>query len=383
MNRIDPSPSDTPPAAAAERVPIALGERSYDVIVGADLLARAGELTAPVLARPRVVIVTDENVAALHLGALEAALATAGITHESIVLKPGEATKCFTELESLLDRLLARKVERSTTLVAFGGGVIGDLTGFAAAVLLRGVDFVQIPTTLLAQVDSSVGGKTGINAAAGKNLVGAFHQPCLVIADTSVLDTLPPRELGAGYAEVVKYGLIGDADFFAWLEDNGAAVLAGDTDARRHAITTSCRAKANIVAQDEREGGVRALLNFGHTFGHAFEAETGYGDALLHGEGVALGSVLAFDLSVRLGHCPAADADRVRSHFRAAGLPVDLADCGKPLEASALITHMRQDKKVTDGRMTFVLARGIGDAFLTRDVDETTLAAFLTDAGAA
>lgn len=382
------TPAEKTESAETARVPIDLGARSYDVVIGQGLLDGAGDLMASVLAKPRAVIITDENVAGLHLGTLEAALKGAGIAHASIVLPPGEATKCFDQLESLVARLLEMKAERSTTLIAFGGGVIGDLAGFAAAVTLRGIDFVQIPTTLLAQVDSSVGGKTGINTSTGKNLVGAFHQPRLVLADTGVLDTLPPRELRAGYAEVVKYGLIGDADFFAWLETNGAAVLSGDPAARRHAIETSCRMKADIVARDEREGGVRALLNLGHTFGHAIEAEAGYGGAVLHGEGVALGMVLAFGLSGKLGLCTPDDTTRVRAHIDAAGLPSSLAALdqaleGKRMETGRLIAHMRQDKKVVDGRMTFVLARGIGEAFLTTDVSEDDLAAFLNDAGAA
>jgi 3-dehydroquinate synthase len=352
-----------------ETVVVELGERRYDIVVGDGVLKRAGQFIAPVLRRKRVLVVTDAHVGALHLGTLHAALDDAAIEHQSITLPPGEKTKDFDHLEGLLDDLLDRGIERRTTLVALGGGVVGDLTGFAAAVALRGIDFVQIPTTLLAQVDSSVGGKTGINSRQGKNLIGAFHQPRLVLADTGVLDTLPRRELLAGYAEVVKYGLINDPDFFAWLEEHGAALCDGDAAARRHAIVTSCRSKAAIVAGDERETADRALLNLGHTFGHALEAETGYGDALLHGEAVAIGMVLAFELSTRLGLCPAADTRRIHRHLAAVGLPTTVGDAlGNQWDADKLIRHMGKDKKVVDGRMTFVLARGIGKAYLTQDV---------------
>jgi 3-dehydroquinate synthase len=271
-------------------------------------------------------------------------------------------------------------LERSSLLVAFGGGVIGDLAGFAASILLRGLDFIQIPTSLLAQVDSSVGGKTGINTPHGKNLVGSFHQPRLVLADTGVLRTLPKRELLAGYAEVVKYGLIDDPDFFQWLEDHGLAIVEGDPAARRHAILTSCAAKAAIVAEDERESGRRALLNLGHTFGHALEAELGYDQRLLHGEAVAIGLVLAFELSTALGLCPAADTAAVRRHLAAVGLPTDLeAVPGVVWSVEALIEHMRRDKKVRDGRVSFVLVRGIGKAFMAGDIALDDVAALLTD----
>lgn len=353
---------------------VSLGERAYDIKVGSGLLAQAGTLMAPVLRHKSVFVVTDEEVAALHLPTLEAALGAAGITFNSLVLPAGEQTKCFAKLEEVIDHLLAAGVERSSCLIALGGGVIGDLTGFAAAVTLRGLDFIQIPTTLLSQVDSSVGGKTGINTARGKNLVGSFHQPKLVLADMEVLETLPEREFLAGYAEVVKYGLINDPGFFAWLEENGPALIAGDRDLRRQAVLTSCRAKADIVAQDERESGLRALLNLGHTFGHAFEAEAGYGGGLIHGEAVALGMVMAFDLSVQMGLCPAADAARVRQHLKGSGLPVELSEIGTNVrsggwESSKLVAHMMRDKKVAQGRITFVLARGIGAAFLERDVE--------------
>ena len=274
--------------------------------------------------------------------------------------------------------------ERGSTLVALGGGVIGDITGFAASQILRGINFVQIPTTLLAQVDSSVGGKTGINTRHGKNLAGAFYQPRLVLADTAVLDTLPPRELLAGYAEVVKYGLIRDAEFFAWLERNGAALIAGDREARQYAIRTSCAAKAAIVAEDERENGIRALLNFGHTFGHALEAETGFGSELLHGEAVAIGMIMALDLSVRIGLCPASVMERAIAHFNDAGLPVSVSTGGnREWDAGVLIGHMGHDKKVRDGKITFILARRIGEAFVASDVDLTKVEDMLTRAVAA
>jgi 3-dehydroquinate synthase len=353
--------------STADRITVDLGPRSYDILVGGGLIADAGTHLRPLLQRPRAIVVTDENVAALYRAPLLDSLSSAGIDSDCVVLPAGEQTKAFGHLESLIDMLLARRVERSTAVIALGGGVVGDLAGFAAAIVLRGIDFVQVPTTLLAQVDSSVGGKTGINTPRGKNLVGAFHQPRLVLADTGTLDTLPRRELLAGYAEVVKYGLIDDAAFFDWLDGNGAAILDGDEGARRHAVVAACRAKARIVADDEREEGRRALLNLGHTFAHALEAEAGYGGDLLHGEAVAIGMVLAFDLSVRLGLCPAEDAARVRRHVSEIGLPT--APPPTPGGAAALIDHMRNDKKVTAGRVAFVLARGIGKAFISVDVD--------------
>jgi 3-dehydroquinate synthase len=362
-----------------ERLRVELGPRSYDILVGEGLLATAGRWIAEVARGPRVFVVTDENVRALHLAALERALDDAGLAYEALVLPAGEQAKDFTHLESLVGRLLALKVERQSLLVALGGGVVGDLVGFAAAILLRGIDFVQIPTTLLAQVDSSVGGKTGINTEHGKNLVGSFHQPRLVLADTGTLSTLPRRELLAGYAEVAKYGLIDDADFFAWLETHATGVLDGDPAARRHAIRTSCAAKAAIVADDEREAGRRALLNLGHTFGHAIEAELGYDGRLLHGEAVAIGLVMAFELSVRLGLCPAADAERVRRHLAAVGLPTGLhAVAGQVWSVAALIDHMCRDKKVQEGKVNFVLTRGIGRAFLSPDVALGDVEALLT-----
>jgi 3-dehydroquinate synthase len=363
---------------ASLRVP--LGERSYDILIGPGLIGQAGSLMKPVLERPRVFVVTDSNVAPLYLAALEASLDAAGIAHASHVLPAGEATKDFAHLEELLDVLLGAKAERSTTLVALGGGVIGDLVGFAAAILLRGVPFLQIPTTLLSQVDSSVGGKTGINTKRGKNLVGAFYQPRLVLADTGALSTLPLRELQAGYAEVVKYGLIDDLPFFEWLEKNHQDVFALEPQAIRHAVLTSCQAKARIVGQDERESGLRALLNLGHTFGHAFEAEVGYDGRLLHGEAVSLGLMLAFDLSARLGLAPQEDASRLAQHLKAAGMPVHPpAVSGLVWDAKKLLAHMTLDKKVKDGRITFVLAKGIGQAFLSREVPEEAVRQLMHD----
>ena len=370
--------------SALVRVPIVLGTRSYDIVIGPGLLRDAGKLMADAIARPRVFIVSDETVAKLHLPTLTASLDAASIAHTSHIVPPGEASKDHRTLERLTDAMLAARVERSTTIVALGGGVIGDLAGFAAAILLRGIDFVQVPTTLLAQVDSSVGGKTGINTSRGKNLVGAFHQPRLVLADSDVLKTLPPREMRAGYAEVVKYGLIADADFFTWLEANGAAVLAGNSGALVHAIAVSCRSKAEIVAEDEREAGRRALLNFGHTFGHALEAECGYNDTLLHGESVSIGMVLAFRLSARLGLCPPEDAARVAHHLTSLGLPTALPTAPRSVRDPArLLDHMRQDKKVRDGKLTFVLTRGIGKAFVADDVPLEAVTAILSEAAAA
>jgi len=362
-----------------EALRVELGARGYDILVGEGLLGTAGQHIAPIASGRRVFVVTDEEVAKAHLVTLERSLDEAGVAYEALILPPGEGTKDFAHLESLTHRLLAMNLERGSLLVAFGGGVIGDLVGFAASILLRGLDFVQIPTTVLAQVDSSVGGKTGINTPQGKNLVGSFHQPRLVLADTWVLRTLPKRELLAGYAEVVKYGLINDADFFHWLEDHGLAIIEGDPTARRHAILTSCAAKAAIVAEDERESGVRALLNLGHTFGHALEAEVGYDQRLLHGEAVAIGLVLAFELSSGLGLCPAADAAAVRRHLAAVGLPTELeAVPGVVWSVEALIDHMGRDKKVRDGKVCFVLVRGIGEAFVTTDVAIEDVAAMLT-----
>jgi len=363
---------------------VSLGERSYDILIGEGLLAMAGSYIAPILGQPRAIIVTDTNVAAIHLASLERSLADADIAYDAVVLPPGEQTKGFAHLEKLTARLLELKIERGTTLIALGGGVIGDLTGFAAAIVLRGIDFVQVPTTLLAQVDSSVGGKTGINTAYGKNLIGCFHQPRLVLADTSALSSLPRRQLLAGYAEVVKYGIIDRPEFFTWLESHGTAVIEGDLSARQHAVSESCAAKAAIVAADEREHGQRALLNLGHTFGHALEAETGFGEELLHGEAVAIGMVLALDLSVRLNLCPAEDSARLRRHLAAVGLATGIEQVqGRIWNPRRLTEHMARDKKVTDGRTTFVVARGIGQAFLSDEIETADVEALLTDALAA
>lgn len=356
---------------------VALGARSYDIRIESGLLARAGEVLAPLAKGRPMPIVADANVAP-HLETLRAALAAAGIASEAITLPPGEGTKSWATLEMLMDLLLDLGVERGDHVLALGGGVIGDLVGFASAILKRGCRFVQVPTTLLAQVDSSVGGKTAINTRAGKNLVGAFHQPSMVLIDPDVLATLPPRELRAGYAEVVKYGLIDDADFFSWCEEHGPALIAGDADARRHAIAHSVAAKARIVGEDERETtGRRALLNLGHTFGHALEAETGFSDRLLHGEGVAAGMALAFGFSAAQGLCTAADAARVRVHLRAVGLPDGLSAAGIDADGATLVRHMLHDKKMEGGTLPFLLAHGIGQTFLDRTVSLDTVAAFL------
>jgi 3-dehydroquinate synthase len=364
-----------------DTVRVDLGARSYDVRIGPGLLARAGAEIAPLLRRPRVAVLTETAVAAAHLDALRAGLAAEGIAMEAHALAPGEGTKGWAGLEEAVEWLLDARVERRDVVVAFGGGVIGDLAGFAAAVLRRGVRFVQIPTTLLAQVDSSVGGKTGINTRHGKNLVGAFHQPALVLADIGVLDTLRPRDFLAGYGEVVKYGLLGDAAFFGWLEANGPALAAGDAALRQHAVRRSVEMKAGIVSRDETEEGERALLNLGHTFCHALEAATGYSDRLLHGEGVAIGCALAFELSARLGLCSQEEPSRVRAHLRAMGMRTDLRDIPGDLPGpDALLDLMGQDKKVVDGRLRFILARGIGEAFVADVVDPGAVRTLLADA---
>ncbi len=372
--------TDLAAAPRRETVPVALGNRSYEIIIGEDLLAEAGRLIRPLLKRPLTAIVTDENVGGAHLAALEKSLAAEGIRSTAIVLPPGEATKSFTHLAQLCDRLLAAGIERNDRIIALGGGVIGDLAGFAAAILRRGIDFIQIPTTLLAQVDSSVGGKTGINSSYGKNLIGAFHQPVAVLTDVSLLETLPPRELAAGYAEVAKYGLLGDQGFFAWLEASAETILRGDVQARIHAIRKSCEAKAAIVAEDETETGVRALLNLGHTFGHALEAATGYSQRLLHGEGVAIGMVQAFRFSERLNYCAAGTGDRVARHLKSLGLPVHMSEIpGELPPPSSLVNIMRQDKKARGGKLTFILARAVGQAFVARDVADSDVTAFLEE----
>jgi 3-dehydroquinate synthase len=362
--------------SAVSRIAVSLAERSYDILIEAGLLDRAGPTLEPLARNGRLVVISDEQVWAAQGPRLVAGLGS--IRVEPIILPPGEATKSWPVLAATIDRLLALGVERGDHILAFGGGVIGDLAGFAAAILKRGCRFVQIPTTLLAQVDSSVGGKTAINAAAGKNLIGAFYQPALVLIDSQCLDTLPSRQLRAGYAEVVKYGLIGDPDFFAWCEAEGAALLAGDTTARHHAISVSVAAKAAIVGEDEREtSGRRALLNLGHTFGHALEAETGFGERLLHGEAVAIGMVLAFRLSAARGLCDAGDAERVAAHLARAGLPTRIAEVGIEADGETLTRHMMHDKKASGGRITLILARGIGGAFVDDSVSAPEISAFL------
>jgi 3-dehydroquinate synthase len=363
---------------AEKTVPVSLGNRTYDVLIGSGLLPEAGRLIATRVGKGKCGVVTDDNVARFHLAALEASLKAENRHAGSIVLPAGESTKCFGELEKLSEGLLAMGLERGDLVVALGGGVIGDLAGFAAGILRRGVRFVQIPTSLLAQVDSSVGGKTGINTPQGKNLIGVFHQPSLVIADTDVLATLPEREMRAGYAEVAKYGLIGDAPFFEWLESHWPGVFGRSGPDLTRAIETSVKAKAAIVARDELETGDRALLNLGHTFGHALEAWTGYSSRLLHGEGVAIGMAQAFRFSESEGLCPRGTAERVAAHLSAVGLPTGLRDIpGGRADAETLLGHMGQDKKVRDGKLTFILVRGIGEAFVARDVDPAKVRAFL------
>ncbi len=356
--------------------------RSYDIHIGSGLLESCASLISPLLKRDFVAIVTDENVAKSHLEGLTQTLDRAEITHVTKIMPPGEASKSFTGLEILMHWLLDNKVERQDMVIALGGGVIGDLTGFAAATLRRGVRFTQIPTTLLAQVDSSVGGKTGINVPQGKNLVGAFHQPSLVLADLDVLQTLPDREFRAGYAEIVKYAAICDRPFFDWLEDNLEALNNRNNDALSFAIAKSCQTKADIVAQDEKEHGARALLNLGHTFAHAYENLTGYSENLLHGEAVGLGIAQAVQLSVLLGICPEADAQALVNHLAKAGLPVSQADIkGGPFKATDLVNAMVQDKKVSQGVMTFILMKAIGEAFITNEVSASQLTAFLQNQG--
>ena len=361
-------------------VDVALGERSYEIAIGPGLLAQAGERIAALSPGARVAVVTDETLAKLHLPALADSLERAGVRQNAVVIRPGEASKSFPVFAQVCEELIATRVERGDLVVAFGGGVVGDLAGFAAAVVRRGMRFVQIPTTLLAQVDSSVGGKTGINSAHGKNLVGAFHQPILVLADTEVLDTLPGREFRAGYAEVAKYGLICDAPFFHWLEENWPSILSGGPT-REKAIAVACRAKAAIVARDEMETGERALLNLGHTFGHALESVTGYDTArLVHGEGVAIGMVLAHELSARLGLCSQEEPSRVAAHLAAVGLPTRLSDVpGGTGTAETLMAAITQDKKVRRGTLTFILTRGIGKSFIAHDVDPASVRAYLED----
>ncbi len=364
-----------------ETVHVPLGARAYDVLIGPGLMAEAGALIQPLLPRLRVAIVTETRVAALHLDALRSGLSAVGIDSVVLELPPGEATKGWAHLEQVTEWLLDQKIERRDVVVALGGGVIGDLVGFACAILRRGVRFVQVPTSLLAQVDSSVGGKTGINTSQGKNLAGAFHQPSLVLADTDALSTLAARDFLAGYGEVMKYGLLGDSAFFEWLEEHAPAMAAGDMGLRVAAVRRSVEMKAEIVTRDETEQGERALLNLGHTFCHALEAATGYSDRLLHGEGVAIGCGLAYELSARLGLCSQESPSRVRAHLKAMGMKTDLKDIPGDLpDSEALLNLMGQDKKVVAGTLNFVLARGIGDAFVTSDVPRDVVLGVLQDA---
>jgi 3-dehydroquinate synthase len=362
-------------------VDVALGDRAYDIVIGRDVLASLGKRIAALRPGARTAIVTDRTVAIHWLARTEASLAEAGSATSHVIVEEGESSKSYTVLERVSEALISAKIERNDLVVALGGGVVGDLAGFAAAVLRRGVDFVQVPTSLLAQVDSSVGGKTGINSPQGKNLIGAFHQPVLVVADTAVLDTLSPRQFRAGYAEVAKYGLLGDQAFFTWLEKNHADIFSGAT-AREHAIATSCRAKAAIVARDERENGERALLNLGHTFGHALEAATGFSDRLFHGEGVSVGMVLAAELSAKLGMIGDDDVIRIKHHLTDVGLPTALQDIAGfsqegLADADALMTLMAQDKKVKRGRLTFILLQAIGRAVIAPDVEPSLVRDFL------
>lgn len=374
--------SDIALKMAVETVHVPLGDRAYDVMIGEGLVTNAGQHIAPLLGKKKqVFVLTDETVAGLHLETLRSGLTASGIAMDSLSLPAGEKTKCWAELERSVEWLLSQKVERGDVVVAFGGGVIGDLAGFAASILRRGVRFVQIPTSLLAQVDSSVGGKTGINSPLGKNLIGAFHQPSLVLADVDILGTLTPRDFLAGYGEVQKYGLLGDEAFFEWMEANGPALAAGDVDKRIYAVKRSVEMKADIVARDETEQGDRALLNLGHTFCHALEAATGYSNRLLHGEGVAIGCALAFELSARLGLCSQEAPSRVRAHLKDMGMKCDLSDIEGDLpDAEALLDLMAQDKKVVDGQLRFILARGIGEAFVTADVPREMVRTLLEDA---
>ncbi|MEQ8656884.1 MAG: 3-dehydroquinate synthase [Hyphomicrobiales bacterium] len=363
-----------------QSVRVELGERGYDIIIGQNVLDGAGERIAAMAPGARTVVVTDGRVARTHLDTLEASLEAAKIDSFAVIVTPGEGSKSWHGIQTVTDAIIGGRLERGDIVIALGGGVIGDLAGFAAAIARRGMRFVQMPTTLLAQVDSSVGGKTGINTEHGKNLVGSFHQPILVLADTATLDTLPEREMKAGYAEMVKYGLIDDAPFFEWLEVNAQAVLAGEVEPCAEAIARSCAAKARIVAEDERESGRRALLNLGHTFGHALEVLCGYDPAkLVHGEGVAIGMVLAHRFSNQLGHCPGQDVQRVIAHLEGLGLPTDMSaiDSFSPT-VDDLVDAMKQDKKVARGALTFILTRGIGQSFIAEDVPEEKLRTFLS-----
>ena len=364
-------------------VPVSLGARSYDIVIGRGVLGSLGTSVAALRPGAKTFVITDTNVARHTLAAAEAAFARAGLATQHMIVAPGETSKSYPVFEKVCEAILEAQIERDDLIVALGGGVIGDLAGFAAAVVRRGLDYVQVPTTLLAQVDSSVGGKTAIDSSQGKNLIGAFHQPILVLADTALLDTLPPREFRAGYAELVKYGLLGDAAFFDWLETNWHDVFSGNAGAsfaREHAVTVACRAKAAIVGRDERDTGERALLNLGHTFGHALEAACGFSERLLHGEAIAVGMALAFDFSARRGLLPAADAERVKRHLAAVGLPTRLSDIPAPLPSvDRMMGLIAQDKKVKRGMLTFILVRGIGSAFVEPGVVEREVRAFLSE----
>jgi 3-dehydroquinate synthase len=365
------------PAGEPVTVNVPLGERAYDIVIGRGVLASLGKRLAALRPKVRAAIVTDSSVAQLYLDMAEAVLSEAGVACVRIIVPEGEKSKSFRVFERVCETMIAERIERGDVVVALGGGVVGDLAGFATAVVRRGLEVVQVPTTLLAQVDSSVGGKTGINSQHGKNLIGAFQQPILVVADTALLDSLPAREFRSGYAEIAKYGLIGDAAFFTWLEANWRDVFAGGP-AREHAIAVSCRAKAGVVTRDERESGERALLNLGHTFGHALEAATGFSDRLLHGESVAVGMALAFAFSARRGLLPKAEAERVARHLSDVGLPTRLADIAGDLPGpDGLLDLMAQDKKVKRGKLTLILARGIGAAFIEPDVDQAEIKVFL------
>ncbi|MEL6744281.1 MAG: 3-dehydroquinate synthase [Pseudomonadota bacterium] len=372
----DHSPAET----ESTKVTVDLGDRSYDIHIGDGLISTVGARIASLFPEARAVIVTDETVDDLHGDRLRRSLDAASIIHHTIAVPPGESSKSFSMLERVVDGVLATGLERRDVLIAFGGGVVGDLAGFAAGIVRRGMGFVQVPTSLLAQVDSSVGGKTGINSTRGKNLVGLFHQPAMVIADTSVLDTLSKREMRAGYAEVVKYGLIDRIEFFEWLLDNHSAVFAGGS-ARAHAVRVSCEAKAAVVKADELEGGQRALLNLGHTFGHALEACVGYDTTrLVHGEAVAIGTIMAHEFSHRMGHCSQEAASRVAEHFARVGLPTKLSDIpGPPFEIDGLMAAIAQDKKVERGALTFILTRGLGQSFIAKDVEAGDVRAYLSD----
>ena len=360
---------------------VALGERSYDILVGQHVLGNgAGDAIARVIKSKSVIIVSDEHVARFYLHRLSNALEEQQIRSRSIIVKAGEASKSYSAFADLMENILEQKPDRNTTLIALGGGVVGDLTGFAASVCLRGLDFIQIPTSLLAQVDSSVGGKTGINSKFGKNLIGSFHQPILVIADVETLATLPARELMSGYAEIVKYGLINDPPLFTWLEKNAVEMLSGKRELVTEAVVASCNAKAAIVAADEKEQGQRALLNFGHTFAHAFEAETGFSQSLLHGEAVAIGMILAFQASVKMGLCDKVDYARVKAHYEATGLPLSPQYVQKEWNIDALMEHFTRDKKAKDGALTFVLTHGIGKAFVANNVDNSVIRETLVEA---